>query len=224
MAVDGNRIRLLRKQAGLTQEELGKKMGVIKQTVSSWENNISEPNSEILLSMASVFDVSVDYLLGNDTPENPSKKNINTNKPNNTLEENFFNSFFGEKNAMRDVFAKRVKTAILDIGLTDEDFKNGISFGRERANSFLDGSGEPTANDLIELSQFLDTSIDYLLGQIPRIGNVEKKLLNAFISLDTDNQDIIIGKTKELLKEQRYESVAADPMPLKKTGTDNPKK
>lgn len=223
MAVDGNRIRLLRKQAGLTQEELGKKMGVIKQTVSSWENNISEPNSEILLSMASVFDVSVDYLLGNDTSENPSKKNINTNKPNNTLEEKFFNSFFGEKNAVRDVFAKRVKTAILDIGLTEEEFKNGISFGRERANSFLDGSGEPTANDLIELSQFLDTSIDYLLGQLPRIGNVEKKLLNAFISLDTDNQDIIIGKTKELLKEQRYESVAADPMPLKKTGTDNPK-
>lgn len=223
MAVDGNRIRLLRKQAGLTQEELGKKMGVIKQTVSSWENNISEPNSEILLSMASVFDVSVDYLLGNDTSENPSKKNINTNKPNNTLEEKLFNSFFGEKNAVRDVFVKRVKTAILDIGLTEEEFKNGISFGRERANLFLDGSGEPTANDLIELSQFLDTSIDYLLGQLPRIGNVEKKLLNAFISLDTDNQDIIIGKTKELLKEQRYESVAADPMPLKKTGTDSPK-
>ena len=70
MAIDGNRIRILRKQFGLTQEELGKKMGVIKQTVSSWENNISEPNSEILLNMASVFDVSVDYLLGNDTPTN----------------------------------------------------------------------------------------------------------------------------------------------------------
>ena len=74
MAVDGNRIRLLRKQAGLTQEELGKKMGVIKQTVSSWENNISEPNSEILLSLASVFDVSVDYLLENDSLENSIKK------------------------------------------------------------------------------------------------------------------------------------------------------
>lgn len=36
-------------------------------------------------------------------------------------------------------------------------------------------------------------------------------MLNAFVKLDEDNQDIIIGKTKELLKEQRCESsVAAD--------------
>lgn len=224
MAIDGNRIRLLRKQAGLTQEELGKKMGVIKQTVSNWENNISEPNSEILLNMASVFEVSVDYLFDNDTLENSSKKNGNTVEPNSTLREKYFHSFFGEENTLRNVFSKRVKTAILDIGLTEEEFKGGISFNREKACSFLDGSSEPTADDLIELSQFLDTSIDYLLGQIPRIGNVEKKLLNAFISLDTDNQDIIIGKTKELLKEQHYESVAADSVPLKKIGTDDPKK
>lgn len=220
MAVDGKRIKLLRKKADLTQEELGKKMGVIKQTVSNWENNISEPNSEILLNMASFFDVSVDYLLGNDTQENSGKKNFNTDKPNNSPEEKYFYFFFDEKNILRNVFTKRVKTAILDIGLTEEDFKDNISFGKEKASSFLDGSGEPTADDLIELSQFLDTSIDYLLGQIPRIGSIEKKLLNAFISLSTDNKDIIIGKIKELLKEQRYESVAAD-KPFRKTGTDN---
>lgn len=224
MAVDGNRIRLLRKQAGLTQEELGKKMGVIKQTVSSWENNISEPNSEILLSLASVFDVSVDYLLGNDPLKNSIKKNINADKLNSTPEEKYFYFFFDDENTLRNVFTKRVKAAILDIGLTEEEFKDEISFGEEKASSFLDGSGEPTADDLIELSQFLDTSIDYLLGQIPRRGSIEKKLLNAFISLDTDNQDIIIGKIKELLKEQRHESVAADPMPPKKTGTDDSKK
>ena len=55
MAVSGERIRQLRKEAGLTQEALGKKLGVIKQTVSSWENGISEPNSEILSNMASIF-------------------------------------------------------------------------------------------------------------------------------------------------------------------------
>lgn len=220
MAVDGKRIKLLRKRDDLTQEELGKKMGVIKQTVSNWENNISEPNSEILLNMASFFDVSVDYLLGNDTQENSVKKNINTDKPNSPPGEKYFYFFFDEKNILRNVFTKRIKTAILDIGLTEDDFKDNISFGKEKASSFLDGSGEPTADDLIELSQFLDTSIDYLLGQIPRIGSIEKKLLNAFISLSTDNKDIIIGKIKELLKEQRYESVAAD-KPFRKTGTDN---
>ena len=66
MAIDGNRIRLLREDLGLTQEELGKKLGFIKQTVSSWENNISEPNGETISKIASLFNVSVDYIFGND--------------------------------------------------------------------------------------------------------------------------------------------------------------
>ena len=40
MAVNGNIIKQLRKEAGLTQGELGKKLGVVKQTISSWENNV----------------------------------------------------------------------------------------------------------------------------------------------------------------------------------------
>ena len=64
MAIDGNRIRTLRKKTKLTQTEFGKQLGVIKQTVSSWENNVSEPNSETLLNMSSIFKVPVDYLLG----------------------------------------------------------------------------------------------------------------------------------------------------------------
>lgn len=216
MAVNGNRIRQLRKEAELTQEAIGKKLGVIKQTVSSWENGISEPNSDVLSNMASIFGVSIDYLLGNDIPDDDTKKHNNTNKTSDTSARNYF--FFGEENILRNVFTKRIKTAISDIGITEEEFKNGISFGKEKATSFLDGTGEPTANDLIELSKFLDTSIDYLLGQInERTDN----MLSAFKQLNVDNRDIIIGETKKTLKSQRYEeSVAADTS-LKKTGTTN---
>ena len=52
MAVNGNIIKQLRKEAGLTQGELGKKLGVVKQTISSWENNVSEPNSETLSELS----------------------------------------------------------------------------------------------------------------------------------------------------------------------------
>lgn len=38
--MEGIRIKQLRKEAGLTQAELGKQLGVVKQTISSWENNI----------------------------------------------------------------------------------------------------------------------------------------------------------------------------------------
>ena len=44
----GKRIKELRKQNHLTQSELGSKLGVIKQTVSSWENGVSSPNNDTL--------------------------------------------------------------------------------------------------------------------------------------------------------------------------------
>lgn len=220
MAVNGKRIRQLRKETGLTQEALGKKLGVIKQTVSSWENCISEPNSEVLSNMASIFHVSIDYLLGNDVQNSHNQKITPMDNGSNSLEENYFFFFFDKENLLRDTFANRIKSAIADIGLSEDDFINQISIGAEKATSFLECKGEPTADDLIELSQFLGTSIDYLLGQIPKLNKEEKKLLNSFVKLDADRKDIIIGKTKELLLQQETSFVAADE-PLKKTGTTN---
>lgn len=65
----GKRIKELRKQNNLTQTELGKRLGVIKQTISSWENGISSPSNDTLAHIASIFGVSIDYLLtGNEDP------------------------------------------------------------------------------------------------------------------------------------------------------------
>lgn len=201
----GQILKQLRITKGLTQNELAKILDVSKSNISKYEAGSVEPNMSVLIRISEYFEVSVDYLLGKNAKNEsaPEKEN------------NFFFFFFDNENLLRDIFSKRIRTAILDMGLTEEDFKAAISFGSKKASSFLSGEGEPTADDLIELSQFLDTSIDYLLGQTPRIGNVEKKLLNTFVSLNTDNKDILIGKAKELLKEQRYESVAAD-VPLQK--------
>jgi len=210
MAIDGNRIRQLRKDIGLTQEALGKKLGVIKQTVSSWENNISEPNSETLSNMASIFGVTTDYLLDNNLSTVTQSKEPTT-----------FLFFFDSVH--RKIFANRIRAALADIGLTENEFVELVSIGSKKASSFLAEESDPSADDLIEISQFCETSIDYLLGQIPKVNYAEKKILNTFIKLDKDNQDIIIGKAKELLKEQEHKSVAADSK-LRKTGTTNSEK
>jgi len=59
-----DRLKNERKRSGLTQDEFGKKFGLSKQAISSYENGISYPNPDILKSFAKFFDVSVDYLLG----------------------------------------------------------------------------------------------------------------------------------------------------------------
>ncbi len=58
----------LRKEKGMTQEELAFEVGVSRQSVSKWETGEAEPNVSTLKSLANIFDVSLDSLLG-DTVE-----------------------------------------------------------------------------------------------------------------------------------------------------------
>ena len=55
-------IRNLRKQKGMSQEELAAKLNVVRQTVSKWEQDLSVPDSEMLILIAEVFDVPVSRL------------------------------------------------------------------------------------------------------------------------------------------------------------------
>ena len=73
--MEGIRIKQLRKEAGLTQAELGKQLGVVKQTISSWENNISEPNGDTLIQLSNILNTSPDYLLGSSPDYQTKKKN-----------------------------------------------------------------------------------------------------------------------------------------------------
>ena len=59
----GGRIRALRKGKGVTQDELGKALGVTSQAVSNWEGGGS-PDAEMLPSIADYFCVSIDSLFG----------------------------------------------------------------------------------------------------------------------------------------------------------------
>ena len=60
----GLRIKALRKRRNLTQVQLGNKIGVKKDSISSYENNTKRPSTEHLKKLAIVLHVSVDYLLG----------------------------------------------------------------------------------------------------------------------------------------------------------------
>lgn len=64
MATIGERIRGLRELADMTQEEFGKLFGVVKSTVSLYENGRSTPNDQIKTQICKYFDVSLDFLLG----------------------------------------------------------------------------------------------------------------------------------------------------------------
>lgn len=116
-------------------------------------------------------------------------------------------------------FRSRFEEFCLLNNVTDENVSEILGLSPEE---YIDITCNrmPTLSELLRISYGFGVSIDFLVGKtdIPSISQTGRKLLDTFENLNEDNQDIIIGKAKELLKDQRYEeTVAADDSPLKKT-------
>lgn len=65
----GEQLTLLRRNAGITQQELGDKLSISPQAVSKWENDLSEPDVATLKRIASLYGISLAKLLDFDAPE-----------------------------------------------------------------------------------------------------------------------------------------------------------
>lgn len=60
------KIVMLRKKLGWSQEELAERMNVSRQAVSRWENGTALPDAQNVLQLSKLFQVSTDYLLNDD--------------------------------------------------------------------------------------------------------------------------------------------------------------
>ena len=67
------RLITLRKQQGLSQEQLGYELGVTRQTVSKWELGVTTPEMDKLIQLNDFFHISIDELVGHTSPEPASK-------------------------------------------------------------------------------------------------------------------------------------------------------
>lgn len=102
----GKKIRQLRIKAGLTQEQLGEKLGIGAQAVSKWENAVAMPDITTLPPLAEVFGVSIDDLF-----------DVTTEQRLNRIE----NRMDGEEELPADVF--REFEHFLQAELDDEKYR-----------------------------------------------------------------------------------------------------
>ncbi len=65
----GERIREIRKSRGLTQKELGERLGLSYQSIAQWENDLRKPKSETILKIASALGVRYEDIVGLETFE-----------------------------------------------------------------------------------------------------------------------------------------------------------
>ena len=69
-----DRIQQLRKQKGISQEELADRVGVSRQAVSKWESEQSVPDMDKIILLSDYFEVTTDYLLRGIEPVPPAEE------------------------------------------------------------------------------------------------------------------------------------------------------
>ena len=193
----GTSIRRHREASNLTQKELADKLSISPSTIGMYEQNRRSPDLHILMHMASIFGTTLQELIQADY--NVFEKKF-------TDENNHFYIYFSH-HFFQDLFKQRLSEAMTMKNLSCSELSKKVSFDPKLCQNFLDGKKDPTPEQLVELASLLNVSIDFLLGNAPLMTGIESRMLNAFSRLNEDNQDIILGRTKELLKEQ--ESLAS---------------
>lgn len=72
----GDKLKKLREANNLSQQQLAEKLGMSPSGIGMWEQNRRQPDNETLKKIAQLFDVSTDYLLGNDIKPNDENKDL----------------------------------------------------------------------------------------------------------------------------------------------------
>ena len=69
-------LKTIRKNKGITQEELATKLNVVRQTISKWEKGLSVPDSDLLIRLAEILEVNVSQLLGSKVEEKQDQNEL----------------------------------------------------------------------------------------------------------------------------------------------------
>ena len=72
----GDRLKEIRKTKNISQQDLADKLFVSDKTVSSWENNRTEPNLDMVVKICDILDISVGHLLYENTDRNAIETEI----------------------------------------------------------------------------------------------------------------------------------------------------
>lgn len=106
-------LKKLREEKGLTQSELGKKLGISPSTVGMYEQGRRVPDVPILKKMSAFFNVSIDYLLENVNHNVPMKMPKDLNKFLQQSEIIFDGDTYNLTDEDRDLVMKSLEVAFL---------------------------------------------------------------------------------------------------------------
>lgn len=181
----GKRIVELRKKRGLTQAELARSIGISRSALSLYEIEKREPDIETLNKLASLFEVPVGYILGNEQ-EVIDYANYTMDTPEFAFD-----------------FKMRIRDLMAEQKMSEDEFAKKTGFHPEEKDAYLYGNKMPSIEDLIKIAGALKVSTDYLLdiSKRKRITAEEEVLLQTFNRCDDECKKYLMAKAGVLCVE-----------------------
>lgn len=166
----GRRIKELRTENGLTQQELAKILNVSSMSISFYENEQRKPDSEFIIACSRFFDVSTDYLLGK------------TYKRRIPREERF------------GAFSKRLKHVRELKGISQRQAAEDLNISPQNL-SYYENGRDAGYGLLVRMARYYDVTVEYLIGASP-VMQRENVDINKDIGLNDKTINILRQRNK----------------------------
>lgn len=166
----GRRIKELRTENGLTQQELAKILNVSSMSISFYENEQRKPDSEFIIACSRFFDVSTDYLLGK------------TYKRRIPREERF------------GAFSKRLKHVRELKGISQRQAAEDLNISPQNL-SYYENGRDAGYGLLVRMAQYYDVTVEYLIGASP-VMQRENVDINKDIGLNDKTINLLRQRNK----------------------------
>jgi len=166
----GRRIKELRTENGLTQQELAKILNVPSMSISFYENEQRKPDSEFIIACSRFFDVSTDYLLGK------------TYKRRIPREERF------------GAFSKRLKHVRELKGISQRQAAEDLNISPQNL-SYYENGRDAGYGLLVRMARYYDVTVEYLIGASP-VMQRENVDINKDIGLNDKTINLLRQRNK----------------------------
>lgn len=195
------KLKSIRKKAGMSQEKLAEKIGVSRQAITKWETDAGVPDIDNMMALSSLFNISLDELLSNEKIEkrqidwlyesvteydidNIKRYDMNLGGANTLV----LSGYDGEKIRVR-LASNTLATLQSDFKVKIDDGKNHIDVDISRKNGMTEAEAKEQVMIFVQLP---NRYIDRIEASI-NAGKIEVKNLNCEnLELETKTQNVVL--------------------------------
>lgn len=197
----GEKLKAIRRQAGISQEKLAEKLGVSRQAITKWETNAGIPDIENIMAISKLFHISIDELLSNEKNIVQSKDYLFESITEYDIDFSkrfdmklggasalIMSGYEGEKVRIR-LASNTLSTLQSDFKLKIDDIKNRIDLDIIRKNGITEADAKGALTIFVQLPNKYAGKIELAVNA----ENIEVRSLECeIIELDIKTKNIIL--------------------------------